>query len=109
MEACLNRGSYNKDVAGKVALGSSKEVWYAVAEWVTGALRNNLVGLPLDLGALNIARGRETGAPTLNEASRQFFDATKDSTPKPYDHWTQFPPSQTHPQSIGKIRRTFGP
>ena len=30
-------------------------------EFVADTLRNNLLGLPLDLAALNIARGRDTG------------------------------------------------
>ena len=43
-----------------------------IDEFVTGALRNNLLGLPLDLATLNIVRGRDTGTPTLNEARAAF-------------------------------------
>ena len=45
-----------------------------IDEFVTDALRNNLLGLPLDLAAINIARGRDTGVPTLNAARRDFFE-----------------------------------
>ena len=54
-----------------------------IDEFVTEALRNNLVGLLLDLAAINIARGRDTGVPSLNEARREFFDATQDAQLSP--------------------------
>ena len=41
-----------------------------IDEFVTSALRNNLLGLPLELATINLARGRETGVPSLNEARR---------------------------------------
>ena len=41
-------------------------------EFVTETLRNNLLGLPLDLATLNMTRGRDTGVPSLNNARRQF-------------------------------------
>ena len=50
-----------------------------IDEFVDEALRNNLLGLPLDLAALNIARGRDTGIPSLNEARAQLFARTGDS------------------------------
>ena len=44
----------------------SKQAGSEIDEFVTGALRNNLLGLPLDLATLNIVRGRDTGTATLN-------------------------------------------
>ena len=48
--------------------GLTRQVGNEIDEFVTEALRNNLLGLPLDLAALNIARGRDTGIPSLNDA-----------------------------------------
>ena len=45
----------------------SNQAGNAIDEWVTDALRNNLVGLPLDLATLNIVRGRDTGLGSLNQ------------------------------------------
>ena len=53
--------------------GVTRTVGNEIDEFVTEALRNNLVGLPLDLPALNIARGRDTGIPSLNAARREFY------------------------------------
>ena len=58
-----------------------------IDEFVTEALRNNLLGLPLDLPTINLARGRDTGVPSLNEARREFYDVTGDSQLKPYTSW----------------------
>ena len=58
-----------------------------IDEFVTDALRNNLLGLPLDLPTINIARGRDTGMPSLNAARRDFLSMTSDSQLKPYTSW----------------------
>ena len=50
----------------------SKQAGNEIDEFVTGALRNNLLGLPLDLATLNIVRGRDTGTATLNQARAAF-------------------------------------
>ncbi|EWS64332.1 Animal heme peroxidase [Hydrogenophaga sp. T4] len=55
--------------------GLTRQVGNEIDEFVTEALRNNLLGLPLDLPAINIARGRDAGIPSLNAARRTFFEA----------------------------------
>ena len=45
---------------------------------MTEAVRNRLVGLPLDLAVLNLARGRSEGIAPLNQVRRQLFNATGD-------------------------------
>ena len=53
--------------------GITRQAGNEIDEFVTEALRNNLVGLPLDLPAINLARGRDTGVPTLNQARAEFY------------------------------------
>ena len=54
--------------AGAIVRGMTRQVGNEIDEFVTEALRNNLLGLPLDLAAINLARGRDTGIPSLNAA-----------------------------------------
>ena len=68
--AYLNQGA---DAAGQLVRGTTSQVGNEIDEFVTGALRNNLLGLPLDLAALNIARGRDTGVAPLNLVRNQIF------------------------------------
>jgi len=49
------------NMTADVILGTVNQVSNSIDEFVTGSLQNNLLGLPLDLAALNIARGRDTG------------------------------------------------
>ena len=58
--------------AGAIVRGMTSQVGNEIDEFVTHVLRNQLVGIPLDLAAINIARGRDTGMPSLNEARAQF-------------------------------------
>lgn len=94
--------------AGAIIRGMSLQTGNEIDEFTTGALRNNLVGLPLDLGALNIARGRETGVPSLNEARRQFFEATQDATLKPYASWSEFAQFLKNPMSVVNFIAAYG-
>jgi Ca2+-binding RTX toxin-like protein len=76
--------------AGGIVRGMTRQVGNELDEFVTGALRNNLVGLPLDLATVNLARGRDTGVPSLNAARRTFFAETSNSALRPYDDWNDF-------------------
>ncbi|MFI8608428.1 peroxidase family protein [Pseudomonas sp. NPDC077649] len=112
IEAFLNPvefGSADADVmAGSIIRGMTRQTGNEIDEFVTGALRNNLVGLPLDLAAINIARGRDTGVPSLNSAREQFFTATGDSNLKPYVSWTDFALNIKNPASIINFIAAYG-
>ena len=71
LQAFLAPQIYNRYTAGQVAAGMSQQVGNATDEYITNTLRNALVGKPLDLAALNIGRGLDTGLTPLNEARRQ--------------------------------------
>ncbi len=65
------RGIDDEQRPAPIIRGMSRQVGNEIDEFVVEALRNNLVGLPLDLAALNIARGRDTGIPTLQRGARR--------------------------------------
>jgi Ca2+-binding RTX toxin-like protein len=103
--AFLARGA---DAAGELVRGASVEVGNEVDEFVTGALRNNLLGLPLDLATINLARGRDTGVAPLNEVRRQFFEATQDDRLAPYASWAEFGLGIKHPESLVNFVAAYG-
>ncbi|MFZ6048589.1 peroxidase family protein [Pseudomonas sp. CR3202] len=94
--------------AGAIIRGMTRQVGNEIDEFVVGALRNNLVGLPLDLAALNIARGRDTGIPSLNNARAQFFEMTGDAQLKPYASWVDFAMNIKNPASIINFIAAYG-
>jgi Ca2+-binding RTX toxin-like protein len=100
IEAFLNPLAYTSTTAGEVALGMGAQVGNAIDEWMTPALRDNLVGLPLDLAALNLARGRDSGVPTLNEVRQSLFDQTGLTSLAPYGSWDEFAMALLHPESL---------
>ena len=51
--------------------GITRQVGNEIDEFVTEALRNNLLGLPLDLPAINLARGRDTGRAVAQRGARR--------------------------------------
>jgi Ca2+-binding RTX toxin-like protein len=97
-----------EEAAGALARGMTRQRGNEIDEFVTEALRNNLVGLPLDLAAINIARGRETGVPSLNEARAQFFAGSADSQIKPYESWFDFALNLKNPASIINFIAAYG-
>ncbi len=79
------------DAAGAIFRGGTSTVGQEIDEFVVENLRNQLLGIPLDLAAINIARGREAGIAPLNEIRRQLFVQTNsDTSLEPYDNWVEF-------------------
>ncbi len=101
-------GATAEEAVGAIVRGVTRQVGNEIDEFVTEALRNNLVGLPLDLAAINIARGRDTGIATLNEVRRQIYDQTGDSNLKPYRSWAEFVQHLKHPESLINFIAAYG-
>jgi Ca2+-binding RTX toxin-like protein len=95
--------------AGAIIRGMTRQVGNEIDEFVTSALRNNLLGLPLDLATINLARGRDTGVPSLNDARAQFYAATnQDALLKPYESWVDFAGHLKHEASIINFIAAYG-
>lgn len=97
------------EAAGAVVNGMTKQVGNELDEFVTEALRNNLVGLPLDLPTINMTRARDTGIPGLNDARRMFYEDTgQNATLQPYDSWADFGLNIRHPESLTNFVAAYG-
>ncbi|GAA1901965.1 peroxidase family protein [Lapillicoccus jejuensis] len=94
--------------AGAIMMGSSDQVGNELDEFVTETLRNNLLGLPLDLATLNIARGREVGLPRLNEVRRQLYAKTSDGQLTPYTSWSDLGQHLKHPETLVNLVAAYG-
>jgi Ca2+-binding RTX toxin-like protein len=94
--------------AGAIFMGSSDQVGNELDEFVTETLRNNLLGLPLDLPTINMSRAREAGIPPLNELRRQLFAQTGDSGLAPYTDWSDFGQHLKHPASLINFVAAYG-
>ena len=104
-----NQGGLTPDeAAGAIVRGMTRVVGNEIDEFVTEALRNNLLGLPLDLAAINIARGRDTGVPTLNAVRQDFYEGTNDPKLKPYDSWVDFALHAKNPISVINFIAAYG-
>ena len=97
-----------EQAAGSVVMGSSDQVGNELDEFVTETLRNNLLGLPLDLPTLNMARAREAGVPPLNNLRRQLFAKTNDGQLTPYTDWSDFGQHLKHPESLVNFVAAYG-
>ncbi len=97
-----------EEAAGAIVRGTTRQIGNAIDEFKTEALRSNLLGLPLDLAAINLARGRDTGIPSLNAARREFFEMTGDSQLKPYTSWLDYMQFLKHPESLINFIAAYG-
>jgi Ca2+-binding RTX toxin-like protein len=105
----LNPRSYDDDgtltpdqAAGAIVNGTTNQVGAQIDEMIIGTLRNNLLGLPLDLATINIARGRDAGVPPLQVARRTFFEQSGDPILEPYTSWVDFGLSLKNGDNFGR-------
>jgi beta-lactam-binding protein with PASTA domain len=117
LEGFLNPRAFNnvagqtltaEQAAGAIFQGGIRQVANEIDEFKTEALRNNLLGLPLDLAAINIARGRSEGVAPLNVVRQQLFAATSDFALRPYDSWADFGFSMRYPESLTNFVAAYG-
>src|SRR6185312_13343277 len=97
-----------QQAAGSIVMGSSDQVGNELDEFVVETLRNNLLGLPLDLPTLNMTRARESGVPPLNILRKQIFAATNDSSLAPYTDWSDYGNHLKHPESLINFVAAYG-
>lgn len=94
--------------SGAIIRGMSRQTGSEIDEFVTDVLRNQLLGIPLDLATINLARGRDVGTPPLNAARETFFEATGDTLLKPYESWADFALNLKNPASIINFIAAYG-
>lgn len=84
---------YAQEGVAAITLGLSRQQMSEVDEFITPALNQGLLGQPLDLAAINIARGRDMGIPTLNDFRAAIGLAR-------YVSWSDFGLNMIHPESL---------
>lgn len=97
-----------EEASGAIIRGMSRQTGSEIDEFVTDVLRNQLLGIPLDLAAINLARGRDVGMPTLQTARERFFAETGDTLLKPYASWADFALNLKNPASIINFIAAYG-
>ena len=90
VQAFLNPGKVSELGIDELLLGSTGVTHQAIDVDVVNALRNQLVGRPLDLAALNIFRGRDTGIAPFNSVREQLYEKTGLASLRPYEGWDDF-------------------
>ena len=70
-QAFLTPSGFAKVGPAAIVQGMAQQVGAEIDEFVTPALQQKLLGQPQDLAAINIARGRDLGMPTLNRLREQ--------------------------------------
>lgn len=95
-QAFLSPDKYASTGAAAVILGMSHQQANEIDEFLTPALNQGLLGQPLDLAAINIARGRDVGLPDLNTLRTTMGLQA-------YASWTDFGQNMQHPSSLANF------
>ena len=104
----LASGATLEEANADIIRGLSRQHGNEIDEFVVPALQSNLLGLPLDLPALNMARGRETGVPSLNETRAQLYNDFGIVDLKPYASWSEFALAIKNPLSVINFIAAYG-
>jgi Ca2+-binding RTX toxin-like protein len=107
-QAYIGSGEDLAAINANLIRGLSRDVGNEIDEFIVSNVRSNLLGLPLDLGALNIARGRDTGIPSLNQTRAQLYNDTGLADLKPYTSWVDFAENIKNPLSIINFIAAYG-
>ena len=113
--AATNNGSAMDGhvAAGSIVRGMVNQTGNEIDEFVTGALRNSLLGVPLDLATLNLMRGRDSGMASLNAIRRDLYNnsngtANGNTQLAPYESWEDFHMNLRHSDSIVNFVAAYG-
>lgn len=104
----ISSGATLEEANANIIRGLSRELGNEIDEFVVPALQSNLLGLPLDLPALNMARGRDTGVPSLNETRTQLYNDFGIVDLKPYANWREFGLAIKNPMSVINFVAAYG-
>ncbi len=123
VDAFLNPALFRTVGSDALIKGSSQVLHQRIDEQIVNAVRNQLLGQPTDLGALNIARGRELGVPSLNELRKQLYEngsalginssdfgisAKGNENLKPYTGWADFAANLRDPSLVEDFKKVYG-
>jgi len=92
-KAFLNPALYAELGSASIIMGMTRQSMNDIDEFITPALQQGLLNLPMDLAAINLARGRDVGLPTLNEA-RGLLGLSE------YTSWNDFSQNLYHRESF---------
>jgi hypothetical protein len=100
--AFLNPVAFDAVGAADLIEGQTRQEMNEIDNHVVDSVRNLLLGQPLDLAAINIARGRDVNLPTLNQLRQEIFDQTGGQAANlaPYVSWSDFGAHLLHPDSL---------
>ncbi|HET6240813.1 MAG TPA: peroxidase family protein, partial [Arthrobacter sp.] len=107
IQAFLNPTAFADLGPAAITAGLVRTYGNEVDEFVTPALQQSLLGQPLDLATINIARGRDIGLPTHNELRQQIYDGllqhtnnTNGGALAPYTSWQDYGDHLRHPGTL---------
>ena len=122
VQAFLSPGTF-EDIGGKdLIVGQTLVSHQRIDENLVNAVRNQLLGQASDLAAINIARGREVGVPSLNDVRKFLYengsaqgDNGSDVTRalvgnpelKPYSSWEDFAKNLRDPSLVELFKQVY--